>query len=123
MEINRENGDLDTITFEFRLYAISEELSKQLNEELIKFEFSFEIFKIRKSNFYTILFQLEDSFFDAETINDLIAKYNISNESFGYWITFTSEYGHGGLTIPNWLLKLQHKTGGALDFSYIISNE
>lgn len=122
MEINRENGDLDIVTFEFRLYAISEELSKQLNEELIKFEFSFEVFKIRKANLYTILFQIEDSFFDADIIKDLITKHNISNKNFGYWITFTSEYGHGGLTVPNWLLILQNKTGGALDFSYIISN-
>jgi hypothetical protein len=80
----------------------------------------FEIGKQRKTDLYTVLIEIEKGNFNTTVINLLIVELGLSKENYGYWISFTSEFGHGGMTIPKWLLNYYINTGGQLDFSYLI---
>lgn len=122
MEIKRENDSRDNIEIEFRFYNIDENSVLLIKDELDRYNFTFEIQKIRKSDRFSILFKIENCFFDPIITYELTKTYKLPEENYGYWISITSEYGHGGFTIPNWLLDLYLKTKGQIDISYIIGD-
>lgn len=121
LKIERENGTFDEINFSFRLNNLDEEIAFAIKNILTGIDFTFN--KKRKDNRYVILFDNISPTFDIDLIIRVIKDFNLEEDDYGLWISINSEYGHGGGFIPKEIREFYKKTGGQIDFSYLIGEQ
>ncbi len=118
IKVTRENGSQDEIEFSFRFNHLNERTAYEIKEMLKDYNVIFN--KPKGKEFYVILLDKLDSSFDVNLILQIIKKFNLDKESYGFWISITSEYGHGGAFLPIEIREAYKIIGGQLDFSFLV---
>lgn len=120
MKVNREGGYEDIISFYFRIVNIKEEMRDFLLSELSSFKV--EVGQNRKDgSFFVISIDLNEPSIDVLLIKKILTKYQISDNSYGLWVSVRSAFDHGGFTLPENIANLYHELRGSLDVSYTIA--
>ena len=113
MEIIREN-DIDDVSFSFRMKV-------SLNKfDLIKY-FLDTNFKYRinvKKSFVIVVINIE-KIITPESIKTLLKDYKIKIKDVDIYISITSSYDIGGLTVPQSVLNIIRVIDCDLHFSYV----
>lgn len=118
LSIKRENRSEDIIEFSFRFNKLLENDAVTIKNKLNGYKA--EINKSTEKDFYNILIEEINSEFNPELILSIISEHNLNEDNYGFWISITSEYGHGGGYVPKEIRTLFKLIGGQIDFSYMI---
>jgi hypothetical protein len=119
MKIQREGED-DEISFCLRLINIPEAIKNSLISELAHLKIESNRPKKDPTSF-VLLIDLNEASFDIPQLKEVLRRHQISDKSYGLWISINSEFDHGGFTLPENVANLYHELRGNLDVSYTIA--
>ena len=116
IEIEREGGELDIVTFSFRFTDLSStEIAFVQTEIGDRLDF---INEPEIGKFITAFPITKD--IDTSTVIKIIDKLNLTNEKYGLWISHTTEYDHSGFRLPKLIRDFYLKVGGEFNVSIIM---
>lgn len=120
LKIKREDNSIDEVDFSFRFNFLSEDVANQIQLLLESNSYNCIKSKNKEKGFYIILIEEINNLFDASFILKIINQFDLEEKNYGFWISITSEYGHGGGYLPKEIRELFKKIGGQLDFSFMV---
>jgi hypothetical protein len=78
--------------------------------------------QLRGQDKFTFSLQLSEEI-SIKSILEMISRLSIDPQQYGIWVSLTSSYDNGGVSVPEYISKLYKEIGGKLDFSYVIIND
>lgn len=126
MEIVREDGRIDKLILAFRYGFPVEETFLKVSVELerLKIPFKKNILKGSGNDKYILILEdIQEEFFDPSVIGEINAKFNISKNTYDFFLGITSEFDICSFTIPEKVVKAFCLIGGNVDISYAAGEE
>lgn len=120
-QIKREFGNFDEVEFLFRYRQISFQQKTEIQKQFENLEVSIDVSEVENDDFVIILSDFGKV--NPLDVNHLNERLGLARESFGLFVTVTSNYDHCGITFPMVVLDWISIVGGQVDVSVIAALE
>lgn len=115
IKIKREGNDYDEINISIRILNIH--LEKCIEMEGSLKDFQYKKWELKNSDLCNFVVPISDDT-NIDKLVEIVQLYDVKD--YGIWVSLLSSYDHGGVKVPDYVMKFHKEIGGDLDFSYSI---